>query len=133
MNVETRNAALIRSLYERFAQGDVPSVLADLDPEIQWTEAEGFPYAGTYRGPQAVLDGVFVRLDADWQAFRVQPDEFVDGGDAIVALGDYSGTFKATGRSFRAPFAHLWRMRDGRVIRFVQYVDTVLVQRAMQA
>ena len=48
----------VQNLYAAFATGDVPTVLAILAPDMQWTEAAGFPYAGTYVGPQAVLSGV---------------------------------------------------------------------------
>ena len=61
------------------------------------------------------------------------PDEFIDGGDTIVALGKYSGTYKRTGKSFQANFAHVWKMSDGKAISFVQYVDTLVVHRALQA
>ncbi len=101
-------------------------------PDIAWTEAEGYPYAGTFHGPQAIVDGVFVRLATEWDGYTAVPDRYVSEGDEVVALGHYSGTYKATGRSFRAPFVHAWTLRDGRIARFVQYVDTVLVQRALE-
>lgn len=44
MAADERNLELIRSLYELFGRGDVPAVLAAMDPEIQWTEPEGGPY-----------------------------------------------------------------------------------------
>jgi ketosteroid isomerase-like protein len=50
-----------------------------------------------------------IPLAEEWGDFRPVPDEFVDGGDTIVALGRYSGTYKATGKLFEAPFAHVWR------------------------
>ena len=58
------NVDLIRNLYDGFAKGDVPAVLAGFDPEIVWNEAENFPYAdgNPYCGPDAVLQGVFMRL-----------------------------------------------------------------------
>ena len=124
---------LIQGAYKAFAEGDVPSVLGILSPDIAWTEAEGFPYGGTYIGPNAVLEGVFMRLGAEWDGFTVVPAEFIDGGDTVVALGQYSGTYKATGKSFQADFAHVWKIRDGKAVRFVQYVDTLLVHRALQA
>ena len=48
----------IRSLYDAFAQGDVPTVLGSFDPEIVWMEAENINYAdrNPYRGPQAVAE-----------------------------------------------------------------------------
>lgn len=128
-----RNLSIIQGAYAAFAKGDVPAVLGILNADIAWTEAEGFPYAGTYHGPNAVLESVFMRLGAEWDGFAVAPAEFIDGGDAVVALGKYSGTYKATGKSFQADFAHVWKLRDGKVIRFVQYVDTLLVHRALQA
>jgi ketosteroid isomerase-like protein len=127
------NLGSVKGLYEAFAKGDVPTVLAFLDPDIAWTEAEGFPYGGTYNGPNAVLEGVFMRLGSEWDGFAAVPEEFIDAADTVVALGKYSGTYKATGRSFAANFAHVWKIRDGKAVRFVQYVDTLLVHQALQA
>lgn len=126
------NTEKIKALYAGFTAGDLPAILADMAPDIAWTEAEGYPYAGTFHGPQAILDGVFVRLATEWDGYTAVPDRYVSEGDEVVALGHYSGTYKATGRSFRAPFVHAWTLRDGRIARFVQYVDTVLVQRALE-
>jgi uncharacterized protein len=126
------NLNAVRGVYDAFAKGDIPTVLGRLDPDIAWTEAEGFPYGGTYVGPQAVLEGVFMRLGTEWDGFAAVPDEFIDGGDTVVVLGKYSGTYKATGKSFQANFAHVWKVQDGKAVTFVQYVDTLIVQRALQ-
>lgn len=70
----------------------------------------------------AVLQGVFMRLGTEWEGFSAVPDEFIDGGDAVVVLGKYSGKYKATGKSFRAGFAHVWKIqaREGRQVRAVR-------------
>lgn len=39
-----------------------PTALAAMGESIEWTEADGHLMAGTYVGPQAVVDGVFMRL-----------------------------------------------------------------------
>ena len=127
------NLKLVQKVYDAFAKGDIPSVLGFLTQDTDWTEAEGFPYGGTYRGPRAVLEGVFMRLGSEWTGFAAVPDEFIDGGDTIVALGKYSGTYKKTGKSFEASFAHVWKLKDGKAVRFIQHVDTLLVHRALQA
>ncbi|HSE97609.1 MAG TPA: nuclear transport factor 2 family protein [Blastocatellia bacterium] len=126
------NLDSIKGLYDSFAKGDVPAVLGFLSPDIRWTEAEGFPYGGTYIGPDAVLENVFMKLGTEWEGFAAVPDEFIDGGDTVVVLGRYSGKYKATGNSFQADFAHVWKVREGRAVRFVQYTDTLLVHRALQ-
>ena len=127
------NLNKIKGVYESFARADILGVLEVLSADIAWTEAEGFPYGGTYHGPKGVLEGVFMRLGSEWNGFAAVPHEFVDGGDTIVVLGKYSGTYKATSKSFEADFAHVWKLRDGKAARFVQYVDTLLVQRALDA
>jgi len=126
------NVNAVQGAYEAFARGDVPAVLGFLDAGIAWTEAEGFPYGGTYNGPDAVLEGVLMRLGTEWDGFTVMPDEFIDGGDTVVVLGHYGGTYKATGKRFQTDFAHVWKIRDGKAVRFVQYTDTLIIQRALQ-
>ena len=126
------NLNAVKSIYNAFATKDIPTVLGTLSSDIAWTEAEGFPYAGTYHGPKGVLEGVFMRLGSDWDGFAAVPDEFIDAGDTVVVLGKYSGKYKATGKSFQANFAHVWKMRDGKAAQFIQYVDTLLVHRAVQ-
>jgi ketosteroid isomerase-like protein len=126
------NADVIRAMYSAFARGDVGSVLGALAPQIVWVEAEGFPSGGTYTTPDAVLHKVFMRLAAEWDAFRAVPNEYVCDGQTVVAIGDYSGTCKATGKSFKAPFAHVWKLRGGTVIGFQQFTDTAVVRQAMQ-
>jgi len=120
------NVQLIRGVYEAFGRGDIPAVLAQMDQSIEWNEAENFIYAdrNPYVGPQAVLEGVFTRLGAEWEGFTVTPEELLDAGDRVVALGTYSGINKATGSAVRAQFAHVWGVRGGRVMSFQQYTDT---------
>ena len=53
-------------------------------------------------------------------------------GDTVVALGQYGGKYKLTGKSFSAPFAHVWNFQNGKVARFRQYTDTAVVQSALR-
>ena len=128
------NVALIQGLYAAFKAGDVPDVLARMSPDIVWNEAENFPYAdgNPYRGPEAVLTGVFARLGTEWDGFAAIPDEFLDAGDTVVVLGRYHGTYKATGRAIDAQFAHVFRIADGRVVSFQQYTDTLQAARVIE-
>ena len=122
----------VRAVYDAFATGDIAGVLGFLSADIEWTEAEGFPYAGTYKGPNAVLEGVFMKLGGEWDGYAAVPDEFIDAGDTVVVLGTYSGKYKTTGKSFQAKFAHVWSLRSGKAVRFLQYTDTLKVQEALR-
>ena len=107
-------------------------MLAPLADDVSWTEAAGFPYAGTYLGPDAVAAGVFQRIHDEWDDYTVAIDEVIDGGDVVVGIGTYSGTYRATGRFFAARVAHVWRLIDHRVVAFEQFTDTELVNRALR-
>jgi ketosteroid isomerase-like protein len=124
--MSSESLAVIRCIYDAFAAGDVPGVLGRMAPDIEWNEAENFIYAdrNPYVGPQAILEGVFMRLGTEWEGFKVTPEEWLDAGHRVVVLGTYSGTHGATGKKVRAQFAHIWGMREGRVARFQQYTDT---------
>lgn len=125
------NLDLIRATYEGPSEQNGRNLLAALAPDATWTEAEGFPYAGTYTGPEAIISGVFQRLATEWTGYKAVAQTFVEDGDRVAVFGEYSGTYNATGIAMRAPFAHLYRIRDGRIASMVQYVDTLLVDRAV--
>lgn len=125
------NKQIVENLYQSFATGDIPGVLGAFDADIEWTEAEGFPYGGTYRGANAILENVFMKLGSEWEGFSAVPNEFLDAGDNIVALGNYGGKYNATGKSMNVPFAHVWTLRDGKIVRFVQYTDTLKVSEVL--
>src|SRR5580704_3865915 len=91
------NKEIVENAYASFAQGDIPAALGAMADDIQWTEAEGFPLAGTYVGPQAVLEGVFMRLAEVGDGFAVVPEQFVADGDTVVVLGSYTWTHKSSG------------------------------------
>ena len=112
------NAEIVRALYQAFGRGDMAEVLAAFDPNIEWNEAENFPYAdgNPYVGPNAVLEGVFQRLGTEWDGFAALPTEVLDAGATVVALGHYTGVYKSTGRAVRAQFAHVYRMREGKIV-----------------
>lgn len=126
------NKETISNIYSAFGRGDIPAVLDALTPDAQWTEAAGFPYAGTYTGPDEILQSVFMKLGSEWDNYVAVAHELVAEGDTVVAVGEYSGTYKATGKSFVAPMVHVWKLADGKVTRFHQHTDTVLVQAALK-
>ena len=125
------NLDLIRGTYEGSSEENGRNLRAVLSPDVEWTEAAGFPYAGTYVGPEALIDGVFRRLGTEWTSYRADVHTYLADGDRVAAFGVYAGTYNATGKSMTAPFAHLYQIKDGKVIRMTQYVDTVLVTRAL--
>jgi ketosteroid isomerase-like protein len=122
----TDNVTTVRGMYEAFGRGDVAAVLAALDDAIEWHEAEGNPLwpGGPFTGPQAVVEGVFAPLAADLDGFTIDVRRMVGCGDTVLVEARYHGTHRATGRALDAQAAHVWDLRDGKAVRFQQYVNT---------
>lgn len=128
------NVKFLRNLYDAFGRGDIPTVLGAMSSEIHWHEVESNPYmpSGTaWVGPDAVLNNLFLKLGAEWNGFAVHPKSFHDAGNSVIVEGRYSGRYKATGKSMDTQVCHVWDIKDGKLIRFQQYVDTAKLQHVM--
>lgn len=130
------NVSLLKHLYDAFGRGDIPTVLGAMSPGMQWREAESNPYMPSgeaWVGPDAVLNNLFVRLGSEWDGFSVHPKSFHDAGDSVIVEGRYTGTYKATGKSMDAQMCHVWKVKDGKLASFQQYVDTAKWREAVGA
>lgn len=121
------NVSIVQGAYNSFAAGDVDSVLATFDPKIVWNEAENFPYAdgNPYIGGEAIVNGVFARIGAEWDNFRLTDIQLHDmSNNMVLATGRYQGTYKKNGGVMNVQMAHLWTLKDGKIVAFQQYADT---------
>lgn len=131
--VSEDDVKIVQSFYDCLERGDVPGVLALLDSQVRWTEAEGFPYySGTWVGPEAVLNNLLKRVAADWSSFGARSERVLVDGATIVSLGVYTGTHKVTRKNMRAEFAHLWTVDQHKITSFKMYADTAKVLEAMR-
>lgn len=127
----TSNLDIIRATYEGPSSENGKNLMAALSIDVVWTEAAGFPYAGTYHGPQAIIDHVFQRLANEWIDYQAKVHTYLTEGDHVAAFGVYSGTYRQTGMAMKATFAHLYRLQQGKIISMEQTVDSATVLQAM--
>jgi uncharacterized protein len=126
------NLDIIRSTYEGVSAENGKNLLDALAPDVKWTEAAGFPYAGTYTGPEEIMANVFQKLATEWVGYQAKVHTYLADGDQVAAFGVYSGTYQKTGNAMTATFAHLYRLKDGKIICMEQYVDSAMVQQALE-
>lgn len=121
------NVAIVNGLYQAFAKGDIPAALAPMDAGIVWNEAESFPYADNnpYLGPEAVLNGVFARIGADWEYWNLNDIQLHDmSNNQVLATLRYGAKHKKTGKVIDSQTAHLWTLKNGKIVAFQQFTDT---------
>ncbi|RYX96105.1 MAG: nuclear transport factor 2 family protein [Comamonadaceae bacterium] len=125
------NVEIVRAHYAASARGDVEQMMLNVSPDVCWTEMAGFPCAGTWIGPHAVVEHVFAVLGRDWEGYRFELQTIIDGGEHVIGIGSYHGTFHASGKKMQARVTHVWRLEDHKVVAFEQFTDTLLVHQAM--
>lgn len=125
------NVQLVKDIYAAFGRGDIPTVLASFHPQIEWRQAEGNPYhmdGSAWIGPQAVLENLFMRIGAEWDGFTITIQKIHDAGEYVIIEGRYTGTFKPSGKKLDSQLCHVWRVQDGKLVSFQQYLNTAQLQ-----
>lgn len=128
--IMSKNYEAIKAHYAGSDNKDLAAMMAPITDRTAWTEMAGFPYAGTYVGTVAIIEGVFKRIGDEWEGYTFTLERLVDGGSTIFGIGTYTGIYKRTGRPMKARVVHVWDMEDGKVLRFEQFTDTKLVAQA---
>lgn len=113
----------IRRIYEAFGRRDLDAIVGEMDDEaeVDFTKSLG-PESGVYPG----AEGIRKLLDLYWEAFEdisIEPEEFVDGADDVVAFVVARGRGRGSGVSVEARGPHLWTFRGSMPIRFTLYQD----------
>ncbi len=122
---------VVRSFYDKLKVGDAPGALALMAHDIEWITMWHYKVNG--RGPEHVAEGLFKPLTAEWSTFALSPTEFIVDGDTVVSLGRFTGVHGTTGKQAEADYAHVWTMKDGKITRFRQYIDTLAVAEARRS
>ncbi len=116
---------LIRSFYAALSTGDAPTALSLMAEDIEWHTMWHYKVLG--RGPQNVAEGLLMPLMAEWASFALTPTDYIADGDTVVSLGSFTGVHGMSGKSVDAAYAHVWEVRDGKIQRFRQYIDTLAI------
>jgi ketosteroid isomerase-like protein len=119
---------VIRSFYAALATGDAPAALGLMADDIEWHTMWHYKVAG--RGPQKVAEGLLMPLMAEWSSFALTPTDYIADGGTVVSLGRFTGVHGTSGKPVDAAYAHVWDVRDGKIRRFRQYIDTLAVAEA---
>lgn len=122
-------AERLEEVYTAFNEGDFDTVVNAMAEDIEWVEPAGELHAGTYHGPEEVMENVFAPTSDDFDSFGLDIHRIIEDGDMLVAEGVYEVTSNA-GTDYEIPFVHVWRTQDGLLTEQRNYTDTVLMREA---
>jgi ketosteroid isomerase-like protein len=112
---------IVQELYDAFARRDFLEVFGLLSPDIEILQSQELPWGGLYRGHDGARQ-LFAKLGSHINS-TLDIERLIDAEEHVVAIGWTHGTVNATGASYRVPFAHVWRVRDGLVIQTQFFID----------
>ena len=127
-----KNVQTVKSFFAAMGSYKKQDLLALVAEDIEWIiPGEDWPLAGTHRG-HAGLVAVLQKASEEVEMTYPQPPEFSAQGDRVFVVGIATGKFKATNKSFRDDWVSDITVRDGKVRRIREYIDTQALARASQ-
>ncbi len=117
---------IVRRGYELYAAGDLEGAAALFAADAETADAAGLGVAGTTgtrHGPEGFLRAATEGLEA-FEDYRVDTEEFIDAGEAVVVPVRISGRGRTSGAKLETRLAHLWVLRNRKVIRGEVYRTT---------
>ena len=125
------NVELVRGVYAAFGRRDVEDVARCVSPDFVAEQSPELPWGGSYRG----LDGLqkFLAALTSHVHSNLAAERFLDAGENVVLIGRTQGTTVADGRPFDVPVAHVWKIRDGKLVEFRPYIDNPTMLSAIRS
>ncbi|CDO10882.1 DUF4440 domain-containing protein [Mycolicibacterium cosmeticum] len=120
MSQEQDNIDLVTRGYQAFTQGDMDTVMALFDDNIEWVQPGNSTISGTYHG-KGELGQYLARLAE--KNVSVTLNRLLADGDTVVAL-----TEVAVGDE-KGSDADVFTIRDGKTARVQVHTDTALMER----
>lgn len=117
------NADLIRPIYTDWSRGNWRARFEVYDSHIEWGWSEEFPgLAGVFddqRDPNPRLRSWL----SPWEHWHVEADDYLELGDYVIVLTRYHGRGKGSGVEIHQQGAHVFKVRDGKIVRLEIFAD----------
>jgi ketosteroid isomerase-like protein len=131
MSIE-KNVQIVKDFFAAIGRGDKEGLLALVAEDIEWIiPGENWPLAGTHRGHAGLAD-VLQKANETVETSYPEPPEFIAQGDRVVAVGFATGRIKTTNKTFEDHFVFAITLRDGKLAKIREYIDTQALARASE-
>lgn len=113
--------------------GDKQALLALASDDFEWMiPGADWPLAGTHRG-HAGLANVLEKASSSLETSFPRPPEFVAQGDRVIVVGFATGKILATNKTFEDHWVFDITVRNGKLTKVREYIDTQALARAASA
>jgi uncharacterized protein len=131
MSIE-KNVQIVKDFFAAMGRGDKQGLLALSAEDIEWiVPGEDWPLAGTHRGHAGLTD-VLQKASEEVETTYPEPPEFVAQGDRVLVVGVATGKIKATNRTFEDHWVFDITVRNSKLTKIREYIDTQALARASE-
>ena len=131
MSIE-KNVQIVKDVFAAMGRGDKQGLLALSAEDIEWiVPGEDWPLAGTHRG-HAGLENLLQQANETVETSYPEPPEFIAQGDRVLVVGVATGKIKATNRAFEDHFVIDITIRNSKLTKIREYIDTQALARASE-
>jgi ketosteroid isomerase-like protein len=118
--MEQANVEILRESYLALSRGDVEALVALTDPDVEWDMSRRTFDSRVYHGHAGVREAMSLMAE-QWGALRIEPRDFITAGDDVVVPVRIVGVGKQSGVETTANAAHVFTLRDGKVLRLTTF------------
>ncbi|MEH2421618.1 MAG: nuclear transport factor 2 family protein [Nostoc sp.] len=120
---------IIKKAYIYLGEKDISNYFSLMSPNVEFYQTEELPWGGHYRGFDEIkvfFSKIFSLIDSS-----VEISHYIHAGEQIVAIGKTNGLAKLTGKSFSCNLAHIWTLKEEKIVRLEVYIDTDAMKTAL--
>lgn len=130
---EQQNTEVAQAAYDNFKTGNIEALLNLVSDDVTWIvpKADNVPFTGNRNGRAAVAE-FFSILNESQEPLEFEPQTFISQGDKVAVQGRYLWQTKTTGRKYEGDWVHVFTVRDGKIVGFQEYTDTLAASKAYQ-
>jgi ketosteroid isomerase-like protein len=126
------NVQIVKDFFAAIGRGDKQGLLALSAEDIEWIiPGEDWPLAGTHHGHAGLAD-VLQKASEEAEMTYPAPPEFVAQGDRVLVVGVATGKIKATNKAFEDHWVFDITVRNGKLTKIREYIDTQALARASE-
>jgi ketosteroid isomerase-like protein len=126
------NVQIVKDFFAAMGGANKQDLLALVAEDVEWViPGENWPLAGTHRG-RAELAAMLTKASEEVEMTYPEPPEFVAQGDRVLVVGIATGKIKATNKPFKDDWVFDMTVREGKVTKIREYIDTQALARASQ-
>jgi ketosteroid isomerase-like protein len=119
------NISRLESFYDFFNKREYAKIMQLLHEDIIWREAVGTNQEVVIFGKDDVHNQVLKQIPIHWEEVLIYPTLLLSEGDTVVVTTQYNVIERISKKTLITGAAHIWKLKDNKLIEHESYINTV--------